>query len=432
MAEILWKIIPFLSAAIGALILLVLIREGIRSVKRRRLNKRRDYCLSLLERLEVEEFLPIATELKKSIPSFLIESVLNEFGSLELSSPIRQKLTKIYDHLGFIEQHIKTLQEAKSWSERANAAEKLGQIGHAGAVRPLISVLEDADEDSEVKSIAMRALEKIHDERAIEPLVEALGLPDPSTGQPLADTISKFGEAVLQPLVKVLSYSKRKEQRFWAAKILGGLKTNLASSSLLNALSDHSPKVRSEAASALGHLGAHHAVHQLSKMLLEDPVPLVRDSAAEALGIIADDRAITSLKEGLADSDYATRRRVMEALEKMGEKVTPFFLEALQDESEEGAAQAAAALERMGALATWIEDLDGEKWESAFEVLTRVAKVGVVDTLARSLTHPKLPVQILLCRILSEGKNPRTFEALAEIAKNDSNWAVRLKPCWLL
>lgn len=427
MVELLRQIIPFLSAAIGVLILLVLIREAVRSLKRRRWRKQREHCLSLIGRLNVEEFLPLALELKKSFPLPLVESVLDEFRSQELTPPVQQKLVEIYDHLGFVEHHIKTLREAKSWPERANAAEKLGQIGHVRAVLPMISVLQDASEDREVKSVAILSLGKIRDKRAIGPLIEALGLQDPVSGQPLADTLVQFGEAVLEPLMKVLSSSKRESQRFWAARILGGLKTNRATSPLLNALNDHSPKVRSEAALALGHLGAHEAVHPLSKMLLEESVPLVRDAAADALGNIADDRALTALKEALADLDYAARQRAMEALEKMGEKAVPFFLEALQGESKEAAAQAAAALERMGVVATWIEDLGREKWQNAFELLTRIAKAGVVETLSRSLTHPNLPIRIRLCRILSEGKNPRTFEALTEVVQKDTEWAVRLE-----
>jgi len=427
MAELLRQIIPFLGAAIGALISLVLIREAVRSLKRRRWHKQREYCLALVGRLKVEEFLPIGLELKKSFPLPLIESVLDEFKSQELPPSVQQKLIEIYDHLGIVEHHIKTLQEAKSWPERANAVEELGQIGHGRAVLPLITVLQDTSEDREVKSVAIGSLGKIQDERAIEPLIEALGLPDPSTGQPLADTLAQFGEAVLQPLMKVLSSSKQETQRFWAARILGGLKTHRATPTLLNALSDYSPKVRSEAALALGHFGAREAVYPLSKMLLEDSVPLVRDAAAEALGKIADDRALTALKEALADLDYAARRRAMEALERMGEKAVPFFLEALQGESKEAAAQAAAALERMGVVATWVEDLGGEKWQQAFELLTGVAKAGVVETLAHSLKHSQLPVRIRLCRILSEGASPRTFEALTEVAQKDTEWAARLE-----
>lgn len=427
MVEILRQIIPFLSAAIGVLIFLVLLREAVRSLKRRRWRKQRENCLSLIKRLKVEEFLPITVELKKSFPLPIIESVLDEFKSQEFTPPVRQKLVEIYDHLGFVEHHIKNLREAKTWPERANAAEKLGQIGHVRAVLPMISVLQDASEEREVKNVAMRALGKIRDERAIEPLIDALGFPNLVSGQSLADNLAQFGETVLEPLIKVLSSSKKETQRFWAARILGGLKTNRVTSPLLNALSDHSFKVRSEAALALGHLGAHEAVNPLSKILLEDSIPLVRDAAAEALGNIADDRALTSLKEALADLDYAARQRAMEALEKMGEKAVPFFLEALQDESKVAAAQAAAALERMGVVATWIEDLGSEKWQNAFDLLIRVAKADVVETLARSLTHSQLPVRIRLCRILAEGKNPRTFEALTEVVQKDTEWAARLE-----
>lgn len=427
MAELLRQIIPFLGAAIGGLILFVLIREAVRSLKKRRWNRQQQYCLSLIERLQAEEFLSVALELKKSFPLPLIESVLDEYGTQELSPPVQQRLSETYDHLGFVEHHIKTLQEAKSWPERANSAQKLGQMGHVRAVLPLIAVLQDANEDREVKSAAMLALGKIQDKRAIEPLIEALGLPDQVVAQPLADTLIQFGEEVLQPLMKVLSSSKQEPQRFWAARILGRLKKHHAASSLLNALSDHSPKVRSEAALGLGHFGAHEAVHPLSKMLLEDTVPLVRDAAAEALGNIADDRALAALKEGLADLDYDARRGVMQALEKMGKNGIPFFLEALLGESKEAEAQAAAALERMGVVSLWVEDLAGEKIERPFEFLTRVAKAGVVETLARSLSHPQLPVRIRLCRILSEGANPRTFEALTDVAQNDTEWAVRLE-----
>ncbi|MDA2923644.1 HEAT repeat domain-containing protein [Acidobacteria bacterium AH-259-L09] len=429
-AELLRQIIPFLGGAIGALIFLVLIRETVRSLKKRRWRKKREHCLSLIGRvndLRVEELLPLALELKKSFSLPHVESVLDQFRSQELTAPVRQKLAGIYDHLGLVERHLKTLKEAKSWLERAGAAEKLGQIGHVRAVLPLITLLRDASEDREVKSVATQALGEIRDERAITPLIEVLGLPGSATGQPVADVLAQFGELVLQPLMKVLSTSKREAQRFWAARILGGLKTQRATLTLLNTLSDHSPKVRAEAALALGRLGTHEGVSPLSRMLLEDPVPLVRDAAAQALGNIADDRALTALREGLADLDYDARRSATLALERMGERATPFFIEALRGESKAAAVEAASALERMGMVAVWIEDLAGEKSQPAFELLTCIAKTGVVETLARSLTHPKLSVRTRLCRILSEGASPRSFDTLTELAQKDSEWAARLE-----
>lgn len=436
MVEILKHIIPFLGVAIGALILFILLRESVRSLKRWRLLRQRRRCHSLigdLERLKVDEISALALELKKSFSLPLIEGVLDEYRQQatghrpQMADEVFKKLSGVYQLLGIVDGHIKTLQEGRSWPERAEAAGKLGEIGHPQAVLPLITVLQDPKEDREVKSVAMRTLGMIRDERAIGPLIDALGLPDPATGQPLSEVLVQFGDVVIDPLMKVLSSSRREVQRFWAARILGRLKAGTATSTLLSALSDHAGRVRSEAARSLGNLGAHEGISPLTRMLLEDPVPEVREAVAEALGNIADDRALASLREGLSDLDYASRRRAMEALEKMGEKAYPFFLEALADHSKEASAQAASALERMGVVASRIEDLTGDDPQPAIEFLTQVAKAGVVETLARSLTHSELTVRIRLCRILSEGVSPRTFEALAEIAGKDPEWAARLE-----
>jgi HEAT repeat protein len=428
--EFLGQIIPFLGGAIGALVLFVLLRETVRSLKRLHWRIKRGKCLSLIGQLNdvtVEQLLPLAVELKKSFSLPLVESVLDQFRSQELTAPVRQELASIYDHLGLVEHHLKTLNKGKTWLERADAAEKLGQIGHVKAVVPLINLLGDESEDREVKGVATQALGEIRDERAIAPLIEVLGLPGSATDQPVADVLARFGEAVLQPLMKVLSASTGEAQRFWAARILGELQTHRATPTLLNALNDHSTKVRAEAALALGRLGTREGVSPLSRMLLGDPVPLVRDAAAQALGNIADDRTLAALREALADLDHEARRSAMLALEKMGEKATPFFIEALRGESKEAAIQAASALERMGMVAIWIEELAGENSETPFELLTLIAKNGVVETLARSLTHPQLPVRIRLCNILSEGTSSRSFEALAELAQKGTEWAERVE-----
>lgn len=121
------------------------------------------HCLSLIGKLDdvrIEELLPLTIELKKSFPLSLVEDVLNEYRPLASSS----KLSEVYDQLGFVEKHLKTLQDAKSWTERASAAEKLGQIGHPQAVLPLIAALQDPNEDREVRDIAIRAIGDIRDE----------------------------------------------------------------------------------------------------------------------------------------------------------------------------------------------------------------------------------------------------------------------------
>jgi HEAT repeat protein len=426
MLEILRRVLPYIGGAIGVVILLVLLREVYRSVQRARWNRKKQRCRALvggLKDLTPEQILALATDLKKTFPLGMVETVLFE----SYKDVAYQDLTTIFDQLGLVEHHLKALREAKSWPERANAAEKLGKIGHSRAVLPLITLLQDANEDREVKNAAMRALGKIHDERAIEPLIHALGLIDVSAGQPLADVLMQFGDMAIPFLIDVLSASKKETQRYWAARILGRSNPYGATSPLLNALSDHSAKVRAEACIALGHLRISEAVSPLVKIVTEDPVSLVREAAAEGLGKIADDRAIAALLESLADLDDAARRRALGALEKMGEKVSPFFLQALYEESGETQTQAATALERMGVVALWIDELDQEDWEPAFDRLSRIAKAGVVETLARALTDPRLRVRVHVCRVLSQGASPRTFEALSRAAQHDAAWVVRLE-----
>ncbi len=184
--------------------------------------------------------------------------------------------------------------------------------------------------------------------------------------------------------------------------------------------------MRTEAAHALGNIGASEGISPLCRMLLEDPDPQVREAAAESLGLIADESSVTVLKAGLADLNYSTRLRSMEALEKMGKNAIPFFLDALTDSSE-ARVQAASALERMGVVAQKIEELDGPQERKSFDCLRLIAKTGVVEALIRSLNHPRFRVRVALCRILAEATHPRTFEGLIHVVEKDKEWAVRLE-----
>ncbi|MFH0799834.1 MAG: HEAT repeat domain-containing protein [Pseudomonadota bacterium] len=432
MVGILKLAIPFLLAAIGILILLVLVREAIYSFKKRSWQKMRSRCLALvgnLNEIDVDGLLPLAVNLKQTFPLNIIESVLDEYARTAEGMPrtTARKLANIYDHIGLVEKCIKAMQESKSWQERAEAADKLGHIAHPSAALPMIAILSDPAEDREVKSVVTRALGRIRDERAIAPLVNGLGLPDPSAGQPLADVLVQFGEKAVDPLIDALESSEKEMQRFWAARILGALNAHRATRALLNALNDHSDKVRTEAALSIGRLQIHEGVSPLGRMLIEDPVSQVREAAAEALGKIGDDRSLSDLKLALKNYDYTTRRKAMEAMEKMGEKALPFFLDGLSERSKEAVAQAAAALERIGVVAKKVEELGFDTWQPAFELLSKIAKAGVVETLTHSLKNPKLEIRIRLCRILAESSNSRSLEALIELARDDDRWVVRLE-----
>ena len=142
-------------------------------------------------------------------------------------------------------EDVDKLIKALSGEDRYSAAEALGKIGDASAVEPLIKVLiealdeqqtiveyEDEDGDSyyidsdtgeevgaydeegyqhkldnDIKDVywpVAKALGDIGDERAVEPLIKALGHEDEDVRKSAAEALGKIGDArAVEPLIKV-------------------------------------------------------------------------------------------------------------------------------------------------------------------------------------------------------------------------------------
>jgi HEAT repeat protein len=289
-----------LAAAIGLMLLGVLFRETWRVRERKHFDRLSTVCTEQLQTLKDLEAEELGARLQESFPLPVIEMCLEQLGE-QSATPLRQKLLQVSQDLGIVQARIDTLSNASSWPERATAAERLGHIGHSGAVLPLIAVLQDQSEDKQVKSVASLALRKIRDPRAIQPLVEALGRDDAAISHPIADVLEEFGPHAVPPLLDVLRNSNTDSQRYWAARILGASTDTQTAVPLIAALQDHSEKVRAEAARSLGRLKAHQAIHPLTETLLRDPRAPVREEAARALGEIGDERALEALKQALGE-----------------------------------------------------------------------------------------------------------------------------------
>jgi hypothetical protein len=91
-------------------------------------------------------------------------------------------------------------------------------------------------------------------------------------------------------LAKVLEVEKDDKARIAAAVSLGRLGDERAVPPLIRALGDKSPVVRGVAASALGHIGDARAIAPLER-LLSDPSDAVRARAREALQLIREKQA---------------------------------------------------------------------------------------------------------------------------------------------
>src|SRR6185312_3828595 len=88
-------------------------------------------------------------------------------------------LLEVYDQLGLVDKYIEKLRTARKWRDRAFAAELLGRVGSAKAVPVLLETVQATQtEDADVREIALRALARIADPRAVGPLVAALSSSD--------------------------------------------------------------------------------------------------------------------------------------------------------------------------------------------------------------------------------------------------------------
>lgn len=117
--------------------------------------------------------------------------------------PNVEKMEKKRDVVGLIEAlgH-------KDWVVRSNAARALGRIGDVGAVEPLIDAMKDDNE--QVKDAAGEALQEIRDPGAVKPLIQALKDEQPYVRKGAAEALGKLGDSqAVEPLIQFLNDEAR-------------------------------------------------------------------------------------------------------------------------------------------------------------------------------------------------------------------------------
>ena len=89
--------------------------------------------------------------------------------------------------------------------KRRTAVMKLGMLGGDEAIRTLIMVVKNRNEDLIVRGRAALMLGKIGDTRAVEPLIEALDAPGFQTPLYAAQSLGKLGDQrAIEPLLRML------------------------------------------------------------------------------------------------------------------------------------------------------------------------------------------------------------------------------------
>jgi HEAT repeat protein len=169
---------------------------------------------------------------------------------------------------------------------RVSVMAALGRLGDERAVEPLLEALQGGQEyhedEEELREAAARALGQIGGERTIAGLVKALHDEDSDVRSAVAEALGEDGEEAVEALLGALN-DKEDDVRLKAAKALGRLGDDVLSGGLVKALSRDDDFVRRKAAEVVGYYSEDPEVLDHLKRLAEtDPADEVRKAASEA------------------------------------------------------------------------------------------------------------------------------------------------------
>ncbi|MEV8099703.1 HEAT repeat domain-containing protein [Kitasatospora sp. NPDC085879] len=229
----------------------------------------------------------------------------------KVSGQARASLVGLFEQRGVATRAMADLRR-RGPVRKGRAAEVLGLLRHRAATPRLRVLLSDAD--SEVRTVAARALGHIGDPADVPDLLACLHGPHPVPPAVVLQALTAFGAAGhdqiatglddAEPLVRAVTVEAlgatggvgwttrvaaalradpHLEVRIRAARALGALGTPAGLEPLLHAVRRGQPEsLRAVAARALGRLGASCAAPRLGE-LLDDPVHRVAATAARAL-----------------------------------------------------------------------------------------------------------------------------------------------------
>lgn len=376
---------------------------------------------------EGDDLAAVAENLRKRFDATTLERAIELMLRAE-DDKSRSLGRRLFTELGLVERYAKRLGEARRWSERTHAAEILGMAGAAAAVPALVAAMNDRFEDAtSVKAAATKALANLRDATAIPLLVTQLTAIDEGSSRSVAEALVAFGSLAVLPLLELLATPEHPAARVWAARILGRIADNRATEDLVTRLHDRDDLLRMAAAEALGSIADARAIQPLIRATLRDPAPQVRAHAAGAVARIEGDRAIDVLVAALADPDYATRLRALEAFEAIRVADTTPLESALRDPNVDVRRRAALALERVGYLDRVIGELtssDRGIRERAQAAVSELGSVGLLDSVVAYVHHESFEVRAIVARVCGELGVARVAPLL-RARLDDESWPVR-------
>ncbi len=276
--------------------------------------------------------------------SILVLTTVAFSGLINTASAAGAKEIKDPKLLERLEAELKKLDSAVA-DERLKAARALGKLCDGRAINPLLAHLDD--EDERVRIAAVRALGKIGDPEVIPRLTECLDRDEVPLTLAVIDAFLNIESPKAVPVLIVLIRHEDEKVRYNALDAMAALPDPSATTIILGFLKTASPKEKVKAAAVLGSLDDIRAVPVLIDML-EDNASGVRAASARAL------KRITCIRHGFdANADEEKRKEAVKSLRKWWKKSEPlgregWLIDGLNDWEDRTRASCARGLFRHG------------------------------------------------------------------------------------
>jgi HEAT repeat protein len=214
------------------------------------------------------------------------------------------------------------------------AAISLGRMHDARAVRPLIRVIETPE--SPLRTKAIKALGHIRDVRAVDPLINVVYTEQDRWMRLFAiEALGRIGDIRGIEVLVDGAYDESRDMRTKAIVTLGEIPSHLATDALYTIFEDMEVDADDQqtALFELGKRGDHRAVSGLIDVLQFDNQIDNRIYAALVLGEIGGGEAVQSLIDALCDDVKDVADHALKSLVKLGSAATEPLVQNLQESS---------------------------------------------------------------------------------------------------
>jgi HEAT repeat protein len=265
----------------------------------------------------------------------------------------------------------------------------------------LVTNLRDSNYNTRL--MAIEALGKSRDPRALDPLVESLGDENPQIRLNAASALGRTGDSMaMEPLIACLR-DRDVYVRSAAASALGELGDQRATAPLLEIFEKEGHnRVKATIISTLGTLGDPKVLKTLRENLLSED-PRIRANAIEAIGEVAGDQAVTLLFPYLKDTNNRARANACVALYRTEDPNAVFqsvdTLAAMSGHMNKWMrASAASAYGMIGEvhfaphLLRLLDDSDLDVRRNSALALSRIRNDNVVEHLVKSISSENGPI----------------------------------------